>query len=179
VKIIAADLQGSPLDLVPGGTQTLQLVKFTADVETILKGELSRRISFFFFAKPDQNPTYYLDQSNCGSDNAVYVAVRDNFNAVWMTRVFQEAWTGWSLGGGVTATDPLLSGTGAAMYTTILDGSGALWYRPFLIGPGNNWQSWVRIGGVLQSIGTSAAGLQEVTCMSQAATPRTPFGSIN
>ena len=62
VKIISATLDGSPEPIFEGGPKTLQLVRFVADVENVIKGELSdKRITFFFFVKVDQNPRYYLD----------------------------------------------------------------------------------------------------------------------
>jgi hypothetical protein len=61
VKIIHADLQGRREPIFRGGPRTLQLVKFTANVENVIKGDLPRKeIAFFFFAKVDQNPTYFL-----------------------------------------------------------------------------------------------------------------------
>ena len=62
VKIISATLDGSPEPIFEGGPKTLQLVRFVADVENVIKGELSdKRITFLFFVKLDQNPSYYLD----------------------------------------------------------------------------------------------------------------------
>ena len=61
VKIVRAELQGSREPIFQGGPRTLQLVKFTADVENRIKGDLPDKIiTFFFFAKVDQNPDYYL-----------------------------------------------------------------------------------------------------------------------
>jgi hypothetical protein len=60
--MISATLDGSPEPIFEGGPKTLQLVRFGADVENVIKGELSdKRITFFFFVKLDQNPSYYLD----------------------------------------------------------------------------------------------------------------------
>ena len=45
----------------PGGPKTLRLIRFVASVENVIKGRLpAKMITFFFFAKLDQNPTYYL-----------------------------------------------------------------------------------------------------------------------
>jgi len=62
VKIVAADPQGSREPVFSDGPRVLQLVKFTANVENTIKGDiLDKTITFFFFAKVDQNPIYYLD----------------------------------------------------------------------------------------------------------------------
>ncbi len=62
VRIVRADLQGPLQPVFQGGPKTLQLVKFVADVENVIKGDLQdKRIGFFFFVKVDQNPRYYLD----------------------------------------------------------------------------------------------------------------------
>jgi hypothetical protein len=63
VKIIAANLQGSRQPIYQGGPKTLQLIKFDALVENVIKGDLpyNHKVSFYFFAKVDQNPTYYLE----------------------------------------------------------------------------------------------------------------------
>jgi hypothetical protein len=61
VKIVNASEQGSPEPIFHGGPKTLQLVKFDASVENLIKGDLPRDITFFFFAKLDQKPNYYLD----------------------------------------------------------------------------------------------------------------------
>jgi hypothetical protein len=62
VKIISANLQGSPQPIFQGGPRTLQLIKFKADVDNVIKGDLQdKTITFFFFAKLDQKPSYYLD----------------------------------------------------------------------------------------------------------------------
>lgn len=62
VKIVSSDLEGPREPIFLGGPKTLQLVKFTANVENTIKGDLPKgTITFFFFAKIDQNPNYYLD----------------------------------------------------------------------------------------------------------------------
>jgi hypothetical protein len=62
VRILHADLQGSLQPIFPGGPKSLQLVKFEATVDNVIKGDLSAKtITFFFFTKVDQKPTYYLD----------------------------------------------------------------------------------------------------------------------
>lgn len=62
VKIVHADLQGPPEPIFQGGPRTLQLVRFVANVENMIKGDLpTKTITFFFFAKLDQNPPYFLD----------------------------------------------------------------------------------------------------------------------
>ena len=62
VKIVRADLQGSPVATFQGGPRTLQLVKFAANVENTIKGDLpNTTISFFFYANPDLKPYYYLE----------------------------------------------------------------------------------------------------------------------
>ena len=62
VKMISAELLGSPEPIFDGGPKTLRLIRFTANVENVIKGDLpNKKITFFFFAKLDQKPTYYLD----------------------------------------------------------------------------------------------------------------------
>jgi hypothetical protein len=61
VKVLGASEQGSPEAIFEGGPKTLQLLKFDASVENLIKGDLPTKISFFFFAKLDQKPRYYLD----------------------------------------------------------------------------------------------------------------------
>jgi hypothetical protein len=92
-----------------------------------------------------------------GSDNAAYIAIRDNANAIWMGRVLGNSWTGWFSGRGVVNSDPVVSTMpGGVNFTTILDAGGAVWYRPFEEGPTSGWQSWTLVGGVLQSVSSSA-----------------------
>lgn len=62
VKIVSADMEGPREPIFQDGPRTLQLVKFTANVENTIKGGLpDKAIAFFFFTKVDQNPNYYLD----------------------------------------------------------------------------------------------------------------------
>jgi hypothetical protein len=62
VKIVRSELEGPREPIFNGGPRTLQLVKFTANVENTIKGDLPNNgVTFFFFAKVDQNPNYYLD----------------------------------------------------------------------------------------------------------------------
>ena len=62
VKILRADLEGAMRPIYPGGPKSLQLVKFTANVENALKGDLPEQtVSFFFFVNVDLKPRYYLD----------------------------------------------------------------------------------------------------------------------
>ena len=62
VRITDAKLRGGREAIAPGGPKVLQLVEFSANVENEIKGNLGKKqISFFFFAKTDQNPTYFLD----------------------------------------------------------------------------------------------------------------------
>lgn len=61
VKVLGASEQGSPESIFDGGPKTLQLLKFDARVENLIRGELPTKITFFFFAKLDQKPRYYLD----------------------------------------------------------------------------------------------------------------------
>ncbi|HEX5431887.1 MAG TPA: hypothetical protein VFW83_07975 [Bryobacteraceae bacterium] len=62
VKIVRASLEGPREPIFQGGPDDLQLAKFDANVENVIKGDLQPgTISFFFFAKTDQNPNYYLD----------------------------------------------------------------------------------------------------------------------
>jgi hypothetical protein len=62
VRIISADTAGPRESIYHGGPKTLQLVKFLANVENTIKGNLpDKTITFFFFTKIDQNPNYYLD----------------------------------------------------------------------------------------------------------------------
>jgi hypothetical protein len=62
VRIVSADMEGPRDTVFQGGPRTLQLVKFTANVENTIKGDLPKKaITFFFFTRVDQNPNYYLD----------------------------------------------------------------------------------------------------------------------
>ena len=62
VKIVSYEIQGSRRPVYRGGEPTLQLVRFVADVENVIKGDLAdKRVAFFFFAKTDQGSTYFLD----------------------------------------------------------------------------------------------------------------------
>lgn len=62
IKVVRADLLGSRQLAYPDGPKDLQLVKFTANVENVIKGNLpDKKISFFFFVKMDGKPHYYLD----------------------------------------------------------------------------------------------------------------------
>lgn len=61
VKVSRAEIQGSPEPIFRGGPKSLQLIRFTAAVDNVIKGELAdKTVSFFFFVKLDQNPRYYL-----------------------------------------------------------------------------------------------------------------------
>jgi len=61
VKVVAAQLDGPAIEVAPGGVKVLQLLKFTANIENVIKGNIQeKKIDFFFFAKLDQNPSYYL-----------------------------------------------------------------------------------------------------------------------
>lgn len=61
VKITKAELLGRPEPIFDGGPKTLQLIRFAANVENVIKGDLpDKTIAFFFFVKLDQNPPYYL-----------------------------------------------------------------------------------------------------------------------
>jgi hypothetical protein len=61
VKIVSASQQGSPEPIFQGGPKTLQLLKFDASVENLIKGDLPGNVTFFFFAKLDQKPSYFLE----------------------------------------------------------------------------------------------------------------------
>jgi Prokaryotic membrane lipoprotein lipid attachment site len=62
LTIISADIRPSRFAVGGDRAHALKLIEFTAQVENLIKGDLpDRRISFFFFADPDQNPNYYLD----------------------------------------------------------------------------------------------------------------------
>ena len=62
IKVVRADSLGSRQPVYPRGPKTLQLVKFTANVENVIKGDLpDKTISFFFYVKTDGKPYYYLD----------------------------------------------------------------------------------------------------------------------
>ena len=62
VRITQADQVGPRKPIVPHGPQVLQLVRFRAEVENVLEGELRERlISFYFVVKVNQATTYYLD----------------------------------------------------------------------------------------------------------------------
>ena len=61
VKIVRADLVGARESMFQGGPKVLQLIRFSANVENVIKGNLPEKtIAFFFFVKTDQNPYYYL-----------------------------------------------------------------------------------------------------------------------
>lgn len=63
VKITSTDLQGPRQPVFQGGPKVLQLVRFQANVEDVIKGDLpNKAIAFFFFAKADQKPYYFLDR---------------------------------------------------------------------------------------------------------------------
>ncbi|MGD0869843.1 MAG: hypothetical protein ABSB88_09855 [Bryobacteraceae bacterium] len=84
VKITSANLQGPREPFFQGAPKTLQLVKFVANVENVIKGDLpGKEIAFFFFAKADQNPTYYLDPGKR------YIVSLRNEGGVW--RSFADA----------------------------------------------------------------------------------------
>ena len=61
-KIVRADPQGPRQPAFRGGPKDLQLVKFVANVENVIKGELpDKTIGFFFFVNLGLKPRYYLD----------------------------------------------------------------------------------------------------------------------
>jgi len=61
VTIANSNLDGPAQPIFEGGPKTLQLMKFVANVDNVIKGDLrSKTITFYFFAKLDQNPNYYL-----------------------------------------------------------------------------------------------------------------------
>ncbi len=61
-KVLRADLQGPRRPIYPSGPRSLQLVKFTASVENVIKGDLpDHTVSFFFFVNVDLKPSYSLD----------------------------------------------------------------------------------------------------------------------
>jgi hypothetical protein len=61
VNIVNADLQGPRQPIYRGGPKDLQLVKFVANVENVIKGELpDKKIDFYFFAAPGWTADYYL-----------------------------------------------------------------------------------------------------------------------
>jgi len=65
VKIVSADPQGSPEPIYQGGPKTLQLIKYEAIVDNVIKGDLpNKNIAFFFFDKLDQRPRYQLRPGN-------------------------------------------------------------------------------------------------------------------
>jgi hypothetical protein len=65
VKIVSADPQGSPEPIYQGGPRTLQLIKYEAIVDNVIKGDLpSKNIAFLFFDKLDQRPRYELRPGN-------------------------------------------------------------------------------------------------------------------
>jgi hypothetical protein len=62
VKVARADLVGARQPVFRGGPKTLQLVRFTVNVEDVIQGNMpDKNISFYFFAKTDATPHYYLD----------------------------------------------------------------------------------------------------------------------
>jgi len=62
VKINKAILRGPREAAFRGGPKTLQLLQFDAELENTIKGDLRNgKITFYFFLKLDQKPTYYLD----------------------------------------------------------------------------------------------------------------------
>ena len=86
-----------------------------------------------------------------GLDNAAYIAVRDNFNAVWMAR-FTSAGTlsGWFFGGGIISGDARVATGSTQAFVMALDGGGALWHEPFTLGVGDGFQGWNRAAGIVQ-----------------------------
>jgi hypothetical protein len=62
VKVTRADLVGPRQAEYVGGPKTLQLVKFSADVENVIKGDLrAGATSFYYFVKDDERNSFYLD----------------------------------------------------------------------------------------------------------------------
>ena len=88
---------------------------------------------------------------------AAYIAVRDNFNAVWMGREFSGTFNGWQSGGGSIASDPQVAAAGPEVYVTAVTSTGAVWYNTFAQGTGNNWISWTNTGGTLASVTAAAS----------------------
>jgi hypothetical protein len=97
----------------------------------------------------------------CGTDNVIYVAARDNWDALWMARVQGNTWLGWSFGGGVMSTDPqaVASGTGT-VYSLVRDTWGGIWYRGYTEGTASGWQTWTFTNGALLT-GSPAASAGE------------------
>lgn len=60
VKILNTGEQGSPQEEFQGGPKTLQLMRYEANVENLIKGDLPTKLTFFFFAKLNQKPHYDL-----------------------------------------------------------------------------------------------------------------------
>jgi hypothetical protein len=61
VKILRAGLEGQKRSIFRGGEPTLQLVRFEADVENVIKGNLAnKRISFYFFVETDHHGEAYF-----------------------------------------------------------------------------------------------------------------------
>ena len=61
VRMIRSDLQGPREPMFPGGPNSLQLIKFEAEVENQIRGDLgARTITFFFYANLETSPDYYL-----------------------------------------------------------------------------------------------------------------------
>jgi hypothetical protein len=62
VKIVDEEWEGGRQAIFPGGEKVLQLVKFTANVENSIQGNLPQKtITFYFFAKIDTSPYYLLN----------------------------------------------------------------------------------------------------------------------
>ena len=94
----------------------------------------------------------------CGSDNAAYLGVRDDWNSNWIGRVLGNTWTGWHYGGSVTSVDPQVAALGGTVGVIVLDNWGALWRSSFTEGIGNGWQTWTYVGGVWQDLASAASG---------------------
>jgi hypothetical protein len=93
----------------------------------------------------------------CGSDNVVYVAARDDWNALWIARMQGNSWLGWSYGGGIMGSDPQAAvGGDGNIYSVIRDSTGGIWYRGYTQGSSNGWLSWVFTNGALQDFGAAA-----------------------
>jgi hypothetical protein len=87
----------------------------------------------------------------CGADGAAYVAVRDNWDSLWVARVSGDTWTGWNYGGGIMSADPKAAASGSgAIGIVVRDPWGVIWYRSFQEGTGANWTNWQSTGGLLE-----------------------------
>ena len=91
-----------------------------------------------------------------GSDNAVYIAVRDTNSGTYLCRYASGSFN-WYFGGGLTNDDPLIAADGSGSITIAIRSIySSPSYRKFTEGVGNNWQAWMNPGGVFSKMSLAA-----------------------